>query len=215
MNYLFSVSLQNIFSFFFTAKFLFVVGNIIVIILFREFIQAGSNSSPATEIYDEYVAQMRRSCMAPAPSNYMQATKKKEFHAENKKVKMCSGAVKRERREKEEMKIIPTEELNQRMESKQAGFNSSPVTEISDEYLAPTNKKVREDKTEYAEDKMFHAEKTKEMKVCSGIVKREKREKEEENYIPTEELNRRVEAYIARVNRQRLHEAESLLCRRA
>ncbi|XP_022855052.1 uncharacterized protein LOC111376336 [Olea europaea var. sylvestris] len=221
MNYLFSVSFQNIFSFFFTAKFLFVIGNIIVIVLVREFIQAGSISSPSTDIYDEYISQICRSYRAPARSNYIHANKKKEekmetedklFHAESKKVKICSGAVmKREKRKKEEKKIIPTGELNRRMESKQAGSNSSPETEIYDEYLAPANKKVQKDKMENTEDKILHAEKKKELKMSSGILKREKRDEEEENYIPTEELNRRVEAYIARVNRKRLLEAKSLV----
>ncbi|CAA2997385.1 Hypothetical predicted protein [Olea europaea subsp. europaea] len=142
-------------------------------------------------------------------------TEDREFHAEDKKVKLCSKAVKRERREKEGMKIIQTEDLNRRVESKQAVSNSSPATEIYDEYLAPANEKVQEDKMKNTEDKMLHAEKKKEVKNCSGIVKREKSEKEEENYIPTEELNRRVEAYIARVNRQRLHEAKSLASSRA
>ncbi|CAI9775281.1 unnamed protein product [Fraxinus pennsylvanica] len=155
MNSLSSVSLPNIFTFLFTAKFLFVVGNIIVIILIKESKQAaGSNISPVTEIYDKYVAKNR--------SNYILA-----------------------------------------------------------------NKKVQEDKIENTEDKILHmhTEKKKEMKIGTDIssiatvelalIKRGKREKEEENYIPTEELNRRVEAYIARVNRQRLLEAKSLVCRRA
>ncbi|KAL2543376.1 Uncharacterized protein Adt_04354 [Abeliophyllum distichum] len=202
INILFSVSIPNIPSFFFTAKFLFFLGNGIVIILIRESKQtAGSNSSPATEIYNEYVARSRRSNYKPHFSYTLVNKKKvekmenlhtvdKTFHAEKKKaVKMCSG--------------IPTEDLNGIVESKQAGSSScsSPVKGCRS-YIAPAHSSYTIANKKVEKDKISHAEKKKEVKFCSGIVKREKREKEEENYIPTEELNRRVEAYIARVKQR-------------
>ncbi|KAG8365853.1 hypothetical protein BUALT_Bualt17G0015100 [Buddleja alternifolia] len=83
------------------------------------------------------------------------------------------------------------------------------------------------------EGKIYHEEKKKEMRLSKSmhhheekkkglrtsksevwskreIVKREKTkgEKEEELYVPREELNKRVEAFIARVNKQRLLEAK-------
>ncbi|KAL2543377.1 DUF4408 domain-containing protein [Abeliophyllum distichum] len=213
INSLFSVSIPNIISFFFTAKFLFFLGNVIVVILIGESKQtsAGSNSSPATEIYNEYVARSRRSNYKPH-SSYTLVNKKKEekmenlntedktFHAEKKTVvKICSG--------------IPTEDLKGIVESNLAGSSScsSPATGCRN-YKAPANSSYTLANKKVEEDKILHAEKKKEVKICSRIVKREKREKEEENYIPTEELNRRVEAYISRVNKQRLLEAKSLVC---
>lgn len=64
---------------------------------------------------------------------------------------------------------------------------------------------------------MHHEEKIKEMRACksevwgeSEIVKGKKAngEKEDRLYLPREELNKRVEAFIARVNKQRLFEAK-------
>ncbi|KAL0357740.1 UNVERIFIED_CONTAM: hypothetical protein Scaly_1459700 [Sesamum calycinum] len=62
---------------------------------------------------------------------------------------------------------------------------------------------------------MHHEEKKKEMRVCESegeiVMKKGKpkgKKEDEELYIPRHELNKRVEAFIARVNKQRLLEAK-------
>lgn len=62
MRHFFFDFLPNIYSFFFSPKFLFVMGNIIVIILVGESklrATGSSCSSPANEIYDEYLERSR------------------------------------------------------------------------------------------------------------------------------------------------------------
>ncbi|KAI3467749.1 hypothetical protein Pfo_024412 [Paulownia fortunei] len=110
---------------------------------------------------------------------------------------------------------------------------SSSASDIYDEYVARSRRSYDtvnpkeingsmkslniEEKSHGNKEKIYHEEKKKEMRVCksevwnkSEIVRRErtKGKQEEQLYVPREELTQRVEAFIARVNKQRLLEAK-------
>ncbi|KAI3456347.1 hypothetical protein Pfo_013010 [Paulownia fortunei] len=164
-------SLPNNISFIFNAKCFFIVANLIIFILMGESKLARSSySSPASDIYDEYVARSR-SCP-----------------------KVNSDVVVEEDRFMQSMNF----------EEKKHGN----IKNVCDE---EKKKEMRVCKSKH------HKQKKKEMRVCrsevwgeSEILKREKTNWEKENqlYIPREELNKRVEAFIARVSKQRLLEAK-------
>lgn len=157
------------------AKCFFIVGNLIVIILIRELRAArSSHPSPASDMYDEYIARSGGLC------------------------KLNSDVL---AEKKEEDGVIQSMNIE---EKKHGNIRNASHHEEK-------KKEMRVCKT------MHHEEKIKEMRACksevwgeSEIVKGKKAngEKEDRLYLPREELNKRVEAFIARVNKQRLFEAK-------
>ncbi|KAL2253787.1 UNVERIFIED_CONTAM: hypothetical protein Sindi_0173400 [Sesamum indicum] len=150
--------------FLFNAKFFFVVGNLIVFILIGESkLKRPLCSSPASDIYDEYVARTHTSYRKVIKSDRSMQTlnieKKKHGNVEER---MCNED------KKKEMRVCKSS--------------------------------------------MHHEEKKREMRVCKSegviVIKKGKTKgKKEEVYMSRDELNKRVEAFIARVNKQRLLEA--------
>ncbi|KAL0385320.1 UNVERIFIED_CONTAM: hypothetical protein Sradi_2926300 [Sesamum radiatum] len=163
-------SLPNDISFLLNDKSFFVVGNLIVFILVGESrLKRQLCSSPAPDIYDEYVA-ISRSC----------------YH-----------------------KVIKPEEAD----------GSMQTLNIEEKKHGNVEEKIcNEDKKKemrVCKSRMHHEEKKKEMRVCKSegeiVIKKGKskgKKEDEELYIPRDELNKRVEAFIARVNKQRLLEAK-------
>ncbi|XAR48202.1 hypothetical protein NMG60_11030943 [Bertholletia excelsa] len=112
-------------------------------------------------------------------------------------------------------------------ESKLSGSkNPSPATEIYDEYVKRT-RRIREVSTvprmnevedlEKTEDECVVKEKEEvELEDVDGEKeeRREEKEEEEETGLKEEELNKRVEDFIARVKRQRWVEARLIECGR-
>lgn len=81
---------------------------------------------------------------------------------------------------------------------------------------------TKEDKHEVDQDEDFkecegtdEEEKEEEKEKKEEEIEQEKKEEEEAAGIPAEELNKRVEAFIARVNKQRSLEARFLVCSKA
>lgn len=130
----------------------------------------GSQSSPAGEIYDEYVERSRNLRGVP-PSSTVQ----------EKEVELNLSEVKR-------------------------------VTVVQDEQVKEEIKEVVEEITEEEEvhgGESHEANKAEIEEEDDGEEK--ERGGEEETSLPTEELNRRVEEFIARVNKQRWLEEARLL----
>ncbi|KAK4413156.1 hypothetical protein Salat_2728100 [Sesamum alatum] len=164
-------SLSNDISFLLNAKCLFVVGNLIIFILIGESkLKQPSRSSPASDVYDEYVARSRSShrkvIKFGETDGSMQTLKIEEKKHGNVEERICNEEEKREIR--------------------------------------------------VCKSSMHHEEKKKGMRVCKSegeinVIKKGKtkgkKEEEKELYMPQDELNKRVEAFIARVNKQRLLEA--------
>ncbi|GAV86324.1 DUF4408 domain-containing protein [Cephalotus follicularis] len=153
-HYMF-ISLPYMWSSFFNPMCLFIVVNAIVVFLVGESKLGGSHSSPADEVYEEYV---ERSARHYAVSSFPQ--------------------------KKEEKKL----EMN--------------LVDESEKYIVE-HKKVKKDQ---------HAKQQVEgnvVEVGEEVDKEKERDGEEEHgYVTDEELNKRIEDFIARVNKQRLLEAK-------
>ncbi|GFQ01799.1 hypothetical protein PHJA_002323800 [Phtheirospermum japonicum] len=159
INYLFSVD----------AKCLFIVANLIIFILVRESkVARSSNSSPVSDIYDEYIAR-----------------------SQINSIKVNSNFVAKEKEEEEKRHGIIINNVYDEEKKKEMRVCNSM------RYSKQEKKGLRMSKSEvWGESEIMKMEKMtkggKESQVC----------------IPKEELNKRVEAFIARVNKQRLLEAE-------
>lgn len=130
----------------------------------------GSQSSPAGEIYDEYVERSRNLRGVP-PSSTVQ----------EKEVELNFSEVKR-------------------------------VTVVQDEQVKEEIKEVVEEITEEEEVHGVESHEANKAEIEEEDDGEEKeRGGEEETSLPTEELNRRVEEFIARVNKQRWLEEARLL----
>ncbi|KAI5351888.1 hypothetical protein L3X38_004779 [Prunus dulcis] len=179
-KHLLFMSLPNSWSGFFNPRCLFIVVNFIVVFLIGESRLSGRQSSPANEMYNEYVERTRS---LRAPTSMFQ--EKKE--------------------ERTELPILSQKEDNAMI------LEEKEVDE------------TKEDKHEVDQDEDFkecegtdEEEKEEEKEKKEEEIEQEKKEEEEEAAgIPAEELNKRVEAFIARVNKQRSLEARFLVCSKA
>ncbi|KAJ4710791.1 Zinc finger E-box-binding homeobox 1 [Melia azedarach] len=103
--------------------------------------------------------------------------------------------------------------------------NSSPANDFYDEYVercrrirgtASTFPEKKEEKKPHERQRVDEVKEVIKAKEASVEGEEEKeRDGEEEAGLPTEELNKRVEEFIARVNKQRWLEARSLVCCKA
>ncbi|KAJ9176147.1 hypothetical protein P3X46_011490 [Hevea brasiliensis] len=152
----------------------FVVVNVIVVFLVGESMFVGSHSSPAGEIYDEYVERSRSLRGVPCPSSTLQ-----------EKAEQSKAELNLTHEDKRLTAIVQDEPVNE--EIKQVNESISRGSEEDKEVEAEAKTEIEGDKEE-KED-----------------------EEEEESGLPTEELNKRVEEFIARVNKQRRLEEASLL----
>ncbi|KAJ9169295.1 hypothetical protein P3X46_017502 [Hevea brasiliensis] len=190
-QFLFLSLTSTTYSSFFSPKCLFLVVNVIVVFLIGESILVGSHSSPAGEIYDEYVERSRN--LRGVPSSATLQEKEVELNLnEEKRVTIVQ-----DEQVKEEIKQVIEETETEEFHEVEAEAQEEEVhqveTEAQEEVEAEAEAKANqtEIEEEYEEEK--------------------ERDGEEETSLPAEELKRRVEEFIARVNKQRWLEEARLL----
>ncbi|XP_021287287.1 cilia- and flagella-associated protein 251-like [Herrania umbratica] len=195
MKHFFLISLPCIWSSFSNPKCLFVVVNVIVIFLVGESRFTGKNSSPAGDIYNEYIERSRSLRKVPV-STTQEKTRQKKMVEEGEKDAESKQVVNR---------------------------GDDKGVEEEDEELAEAKEVMKPDEKEEKEEEK-EAEAKKQDRVVQetyGVVEEEGSEEkendivEEEAGLPAEELNKRVEEFIARVNKQRWLEAQLVVCCRA
>ncbi|KAH8512935.1 hypothetical protein Peur_056838 [Populus x canadensis] len=183
MKLFLSLSIPNKFSSFFSPKCLFILVNVIVVFLVGESRFVGSHSSPVGEIYDEYVER----------SWSLRGVSAHQDKAEESKLEVNLVDQETTVQDKE---VVLKEEV---AELTNKGDKEVAVKEEEDgeaNELTSKGKKDAHEEVKVKEDR--HEEK-------------EISEEEEESGLPPEELNRRVEEFIARVNKQRWLQAQLLV----
>ncbi|XP_035540629.1 uncharacterized protein LOC118344290 [Juglans regia] len=195
MKHFLSASLPNISAVFTNPKCLFVVVNVIVVFLVGESKLVASNSSPVGDLYDEYIerSQNLRGQKYSTFQEIREVEKNSETqdHGYNNIINHASLREEESNRpdEKEEKKL----EMNLIEDS-----SSSTTTRIE-------GKEVIKEKEKEKEKEVVKAEEEKEVNVkAEDDVELDE---EEETGLPAEELNRRADEFIARVNRQMWIEA--------
>ncbi|KAG5249670.1 hypothetical protein OIU76_003681 [Salix suchowensis] len=182
MKQFLSLSIPYKYPSFFGPKCLFILLNVIVVFLVGQSRLDGSHSSPAGEIYDEYV---ERSWSLRGVSAHLDMEEESQLEM---------NLVDQETNIQDKEVVLEEEaaELTYKGD-KEVALKEEDAGEVH-ELTSKGNKDAHE-----------------EVKVEED--KHEKKEiSEEESGLPPEELNRRVEEFIARVNRQRWLEAQLLVC---
>ncbi|CAL8993644.1 unnamed protein product [Prunus brigantina] len=187
-KHLLFMSLPNSWSGFFNPRCLFIVVNFIVVFLIGESRLSGRQSSPANEMYNEYVERTRN---LRAPISMFQ--EKKE---ERTVLAILS-------QKEDNAKIHEEKEVDETKEDKHEDDQDEDFKECEG-----TDEEEKEEANEKKEEEKKVEKKEEE-------IEQEKEEEEEAAGIPAEELNKRVEAFIARVNKQRSLEARFLVCSKA
>ncbi|KAJ7957522.1 Zinc finger E-box-binding homeobox 1 [Quillaja saponaria] len=180
-NHFVFVYVPNMWASLLKPKCLFIVVNVIVVLLVGESKFVNSHaSSRRTEIYDEYV-ERRQNMRGEYYINTVQEMK----------INIT----------KENVKIVEHdhEEVVQKKEVKEV------VMEHDHQEIVP-KKEVKEVVMEHDHQEVVQRKEVKEV-VKVGDVGNEDQGREGDDGLPAEELNKRVEEFIARVNRQRRLEA--------
>lgn len=187
MKLFLSLSIPNKFSSFFSPKCLFIMVNVIVVFLVGESRFGGSHSSPVGEIYDEYVER----------SWSLRGVSAHQDKAEESKLEVNLVDQETNVQDKEVVLEEEVAELTSK-EDKEVAVKEEDDREVNE--LTSKGKKDVHEEVKAKEDR--HEEK-------------EISEEEEESGLPPEELNRRVEEFIARVHKQRWLQAQLLVCCKA
>jgi hypothetical protein len=168
---------------------LFILVNVIVVFLVGESRFGGSHSSSVGEIYDEYV---ERSWSLRGVSTH-------QDKAEDSKLEVNWVDQETNVQDKEVVLKEEVAELTNKGD-KEVAVKEEDGREVNE--LTNKGKKDAHEEVKVKEDR--HEEKE---------ISEE--EEEEESGLPPEELNRRVEEFIARVNKQRWLQAQLLVCCKA
>ncbi|KAG4213005.1 hypothetical protein ERO13_A01G022800v2 [Gossypium hirsutum] len=204
------ISLPCIWSSFFNPKCLFIVVNVIVVFLVGESGLVGSKVSPVRDVYDEYVERNRRvrgvsvSTTVPREVGDYKAMDSEEgkggFDQTDEEEEEEKGLF--------EVKEVITseaesgeEEQTREVEEEEGSF------EVKDIITSKVDPLEEERTCEIKEEKgLIEVQETKTWKVEHGrsIVK-------DHQEIELPEFNKRVEEFIARVNKQRWMEAQLLV----
>ncbi|XVF77794.1 hypothetical protein PTKIN_Ptkin14bG0075100 [Pterospermum kingtungense] len=202
-KHFFLTSLPCIWSSSFNPKCLFVVVNVIVIFLVGESRLGGTNSpSPARDIYNEYIERSRslREVSLSTPQEKIRQPKGKRVEKMENEAEL-----------KVEVKTAEDKEVNSN------GENEALVERKFLEHSGDWQERVDSKSPAFSEKlggKEEINEEDKEIgrkeETPGEIVEEKEREIVEEDVgiLPAEELNKRVEEFIARVNRQRWLEAQ-------
>ncbi|GLT86724.1 hypothetical protein SLE2022_048450 [Rubroshorea leprosula] len=221
VNHFFLISLPYIWSSFSNPKFLFVVVNVIVIFLVGESKMVSTSSSPADEIYDEYVKRtqsLRRVTSACAKMKDEKVEEKKEVMIKPVN-KVEDKEVEKEKESRENFEIVEEDEEKEgdHGEEKESQEKVEIVEEDGEKEGGHGEEEQNREKVEIAEeDEDKEGDGEEEPGLPPAIVRGEDEEEnggggEEEGGLPAEELNKRVEEFIARVNKRRWLEANSLV----
>ncbi|GKU92816.1 hypothetical protein SLEP1_g6491 [Rubroshorea leprosula] len=176
-------SLPCIWSSFFNPKCLFVVVNVIVIFLVGESKLVSTSSSPSDDIYNEYIERSRSLRKAVSTSHEKSMTIKDEKVEEEKEVELI-------------IKEVSSVENKQEEEEEKENHEKVETVEEDDE------EKEKEGEEEAARVPLT---------LMEGEHKERRDKDEEEDELPIEELNKKFEEFIARVNKQWCLEVNSLL----
>ncbi|EYU27891.1 hypothetical protein MIMGU_mgv1a018495mg [Erythranthe guttata] len=167
------------FSDFVNPKSLFVVANLIIFILIGESKLSSSRySSPASDVYDEYIRRNRSRLKLNSSDDEAVIIKEdpeEEVHASMQSVKLCEEKKHGNIIKKREIRVSRSRQYYQKEKKSNSGGMRVSKSEVWGE---------------------------------SEIAKMEKKMEERESIIPKEELDKRVEDFISRVNKQRLLEAK-------
>lgn len=182
-------------SFFSNPKYLFIVVNVIVIFLVGESWLLGPSSSPTRDIHYEYM-ERSRSLQGVSVFSHLERTRQPQ----KKRVEEVENEA--------ELKVVNTNEDKE--------VNSKEENEELVEMMKEQKFGGREEKEEVEVKEVIRSD-VNEAKTFQTVDEEEAYEEkgeivEEEVGIPTEELNKRVEEFIARVNKQRWLEAQLLVC---
>ncbi|XWS54027.1 hypothetical protein CRYUN_Cryun10bG0053100 [Craigia yunnanensis] len=210
MKHFFIISLPCIWSSFFNPKCLFIVVNVIVVFLIGESRLSGPNSSPGRDIYNEYTERSRRlrGVSALTPQEKIREPQEKRVEEVEKKaeLKEVFNTVedkevnsKEENEELVEMKEVTLGGKEEKEEEKEIKVKEVIITEVEE---AKQEDRVGEETSEIVEEEAAYEE---------AYEDKEREIFEEEVGLPAEELNKRVEEFIARVNKQRWLEAQLLV----
>ncbi|WRX15817.1 protein of unknown function DUF4408 - like 3 [Theobroma cacao] len=192
MKHFFLISLPCIWSSFSNPKCLFVVVNVIVIFLVGESRFTGTNSSPAGDIYNEYIERSRSLRGVP--------------------VSTPQEKTRQEKRVEEVEKEAESKQVVNRGDDKEVKEEDEELVEVKE--VMKSDEKEEEKEVEVKEQDRVVQE-TYGVAAEEAYAEKEKDTVEEEAGLPAEELNKRVEQFIARVNKQRWLEAQLLVCCRA
>ncbi|GLT38852.1 hypothetical protein SLA2020_130710 [Shorea laevis] len=221
MNNFFLISLPYIWSSFSNPKFLFIVVNVIVIFLVGESKMVSTSSSPADEIYDEYVKRtqsLRRVTSACTKMKEEKVEKKKEVIIKQVN-KVEDKEVEKEKESRDNFEIVEEDEEKEgdHGEEKESQEKVEIVEEDGEKEGGHGEEEQNREKVELVEeDEENEGDGEEEPELPPAVVRGEDEEEnggggEEEGGLPAEELNKRVEEFIARVNKQRWLEANSLV----
>lgn len=186
-------SLPNTWSWFLNPSCLFVVVNFIVVFLIGESRLSGKQSSPAAEIYDEYVA--RAQSLRRRPSTTFQEIKKEErivVEMDDPNDENANGI--------EDHKQVDEVLLKEENDGHDEDFEECEEIGIENERDEEEEEKEKE---KGKEEELEHEQEQEQ--------EQEQEEEEEAVGMPAEELNKRIEDFIARVNKQRWLEARFLV----
>ncbi|KAG8502150.1 hypothetical protein CXB51_001994 [Gossypium anomalum] len=207
------ISLPCIWSSFFNPKCLFIVVNVIVVFLVGESGLVGSKVSPGRDVYDEYVDRNRRvrgvSVSTTVPREVGDC---KAMDSEEGK----GGFDQTEEEEEDEKGLFEVKEVitsdaesgeEEQTREVEEGEEEEGSFEVKDVTTSKVDRLEEERTCEIKEEKgLIEVQETKTWKVEHG---RSTIEDHQEIELP--EFNKRVEEFIARVNKQRWMEAQLLV----
>ncbi|MBA0791733.1 hypothetical protein Gohar_016298 [Gossypium harknessii] len=205
------ISLPCIWSSFFDPKCLFIVVNVIVVFLVGESGLVGSKVSPGRDVYDEYVERNRRvrgvSVSTTVPR---EVGDYKAMDSEEGKGGFAQTEEEEEEKGLFEVKEVITSEAEsgEEEQTREVEEEEEGLFEVKDVITSKVDPLEEERTCEIKEEKWLIEviKETKTWKVEHGrsIV-------EDHQEIELPEFNKRVEEFIARVNKQRWMEAQSLV----
>ncbi|XP_062079502.1 uncharacterized protein LOC133783941 [Humulus lupulus] len=186
-NYFVLISLPNIWSSFLNPKCLFILFNVIIVFLVSE--STLKKSYPAIDIYSEYVERSK--------SSHRRRRRRiiSHLHEEKKKEKKLETEMEMDLHEEKNEKMM----LETKMDKSREGNNIVYEEKVVFELVEPTEEK-HDEKSEEEEIKEVE-------EAPNNEDKKGKNSEKECEELPTEELNRRVEEFLARIKKRRLLEA--------
>lgn len=209
MNHFCLISLPYMWSSFFNPKCIFVVVNVIVIFLLGESKLISTSSSIEGEIYNEYVQRSRSLRRISTPrqktkdqTKPVKGELKEESMVEKKETLEEVKEIEEKVEDAKDIDEISSKEERSLKEEDQHEGRDGDVNVHEATLSDPIRVQISED--EQVEMPLAIVEKLEDRK--------EKEKREEDGGLPTDELNKRVEAFIARINQQRWIEANSIVC---
>lgn len=197
MNHFLFTSLPNISAFFVKPKCLFIVVNVIVVFLVGESRLFDSKLSPASDLYDEYVERSHSlRGQYYGTSRDWKAKRNSETDDNDGYIKQSLFSSTHEDRSN----ILPEEKEDQRK------LEMILIEDMSTNMIEGKEVMKDQDQDQEGEEKDHQVK---------GEVDQEDDEDQEMGGLPAEELKKRADEFIARVNKQMWLEANLMVCAKA